>query len=76
MALRQLALQARCSADPHEKVSLAAALGTQAATMPVAAHAPASTRALPGRPARPNLNHPARVPRRAPGTPAGMAAPC
>lgn len=74
MELRQQALQVLCSADPGEKVALAAALGAAAAQAPIAPRAPAAALPLPGRPARPPLVHPARVPRRSPHKREGLAA--
>ena len=74
MELRQLALQALCIAEPRPKVAAALELGRQAAGLPVAHHAPAVLAPLPGRPARPLLVHPARVPRRSPFKPQGLAA--
>jgi uncharacterized ferritin-like protein (DUF455 family) len=75
MELRRRALAVLCSADPAEKVALAQALAQDAAGLPLAPQAPAAwPQALPGRPPRPELIHPAQVPRRSPGTPAGLAA--
>jgi uncharacterized ferritin-like protein (DUF455 family) len=42
--------------------------------LPIAARAPVPDLPLPGRPARPELVHPARVPRRSPFKPEGLAA--
>lgn len=74
MELRQQALGALCVADPIDKVAAARALAAQAATLSLAAHAPAAHQPVPGRPERPPLVHPARVPRRSPFKPAGLAA--
>ena len=74
MELRQRALQALCTADPRDKVEQALALGKAAAALPIAGHAPPPAAPVPGRPARPELIHPARVPRRSPFTPQGLAA--
>ena len=74
MELRQLALQALCTADPAAKVVQARELHAAAATLPLADHAAPPTRALPGRPDRPALIHPARVPKRSPAKPEGLAA--
>lgn len=74
MELRQQALQALCIAEPEQKAAAALELGRQAASLPVADHAPAVQALLPGRPSKPVLVHPARVPRRSPSTPQGMAA--
>ncbi len=72
--LRHLALAALALADPQAKVQAAQALQTQAATLTIDARAPAAAGRLPGRPARPELVHPARVPRRSPFKPEGLAA--
>lgn len=74
MELRQQALQALCSDDPAVKVALATALGAQAAQLPLAPKAPTPAQPLPGRPQRPLLVHPAKVPRRSPAKPEGLAA--
>jgi len=74
MELRQQALQALCAAAPREKVALAAALHAQAAQLSLSPTAPVPQRAVPGRPALPRLVHPARVPRRSPAKPEGLAA--
>jgi uncharacterized ferritin-like protein (DUF455 family) len=74
MDLRQRALQALCSADPVEKVALAIALGDAAPLLPLSAQAPTPAIPVPGRPERPLLVHPARVPRRSPTKPEGLAA--
>jgi uncharacterized ferritin-like protein (DUF455 family) len=74
MELRQQALQVLCCAEPPGKVALATALAGIAPTLPVAAQAPAAPADLPGRPPRPQLIHPAKVPRRSPGKPEGLAA--
>jgi uncharacterized ferritin-like protein (DUF455 family) len=74
MELRQRALQALCAADPREKVALATALHAQAAQLPLSPTAPEPGAPLPGRPVLPRLVHPARVPRRSPATPHGLAA--
>ncbi|MEJ7932272.1 ferritin-like domain-containing protein [Ramlibacter sp. AN1015] len=72
--LRHCALQALLACDPAEKVALASALHARAAALPIAARAPVPPAPLPGRPARPELVHPARVPRRSPARPQGLAA--
>jgi uncharacterized ferritin-like protein (DUF455 family) len=74
MELRGLALEVLCSGEPAAKVGLATQLGRQAPALPVAAQAPAHVAPIPGRPERPALIHPARVPKRSPATPAGLAA--
>jgi uncharacterized ferritin-like protein (DUF455 family) len=74
MELRQRALQALAAVDPREKAALATALFASAGQLPLAPHAPVPAAPLPGRPALPRLVHPARVPRRRPSTPQGLAA--
>jgi len=74
MELRQSALQALCTCDPEVKVALAVAAWTNVATLSIANQAPPATEALPGRPVRPELIHPSRVPRRSPFKPEGLAA--
>ena len=74
MELRHRALQALCAADPEQKVALARELRAQAATLSIAEQAPQAPATLPGRPARPDLIHPAKVPRRSPFKPEGLAA--
>ncbi|MFC5497851.1 ferritin-like domain-containing protein [Caenimonas terrae] len=72
--LRRLALQALCTADPQQKVAAAQAAAQQAVQLPVAAAAPLPSAPVPGRPARPALIHPSKVPRRSPFSPEGLAA--
>ena len=72
--LRAGALQAFRVADPQEKVALALALQGVAATLSIATEPPAGGDTRPGRPSRPELIHPARVPRRSPFKPEGLAA--
>jgi uncharacterized ferritin-like protein (DUF455 family) len=74
MELRQRALQALCTADPSLKVAQARELLAQAGSMDIAPHAPVPAAALPGRPGKPELIHPAKVPRRSPFKPEGLAA--
>ncbi|HSV80579.1 MAG TPA: ferritin-like domain-containing protein [Ramlibacter sp.] len=74
MELRQQALRVLCCADPREKAALATELGARARQLPLSEHAPVPTQPLPGRPPRPLLVHPARVPRRSPARPDGLAA--
>ncbi len=74
MDLRARALQVLCEPDPAAKVALARALAEQAATLAIAAQAPEPAHPVPGRPAAPQLIHPARVPRRSPFKPEGLAA--
>lgn len=74
MELRQRALEALCLADPAAKVTTARTLFDQHATLLIAIHAPEEPPQLPGRPARPELVHPAKVPRRSPFKPEGLAA--
>jgi uncharacterized ferritin-like protein (DUF455 family) len=74
MELRHLALQALCTADPTAKVAQARALWADAAALSVAQRRPGANAAIPGRPARPELVHAAKVPRRSPATAQGLAA--
>jgi uncharacterized ferritin-like protein (DUF455 family) len=74
MALRARAAQALVTAEPARKVLLAQALHREAAALALEAQQPAAGGPLPGRPARPPLVHPARVPRRSPTKPEGLAA--
>jgi uncharacterized ferritin-like protein (DUF455 family) len=74
MELRHQALQALRAAEPREKVALARALHEQVAQCSLSPTAPATPASLPGRPALPRLVHPARVPRRSPAKPEGLAA--
>jgi uncharacterized ferritin-like protein (DUF455 family) len=74
MELRTEALRALCAADPREKAALATALFAQVQQLSLSPHAPAQPAGVPGRPRRPALVHPARVPRRSPANPEGLAA--
>lgn len=74
MELRQWALHALCIPDPAEKVAAVLAAAQAAPTLAVEQHAPAARAPVPGRPDRPELIHPARVPRRSPFKPEGLAA--
>jgi len=74
MELRLLALQALCTPDPTQKVQLTQELAKLAPELSVAAAAPQVAARLPGRPVRPLLVHPAKVPRRSPRKPEGLAA--
>ena len=74
MELRLRALQALSEPEPRAKAALATALHATAAQCPLAPVAPAQPPDLPGRPALPRLVHPARVPRRSPAKPEGLAA--
>jgi uncharacterized ferritin-like protein (DUF455 family) len=74
MELRQQALQALCTVDPRDKAALARALWERASALPLSSAAPVPTAPLPGRPDRPQLVHPARVPRRSPSKIEGLAA--
>ena len=74
MELRQRALAALCCADPRTKAALATELHGQARQCIIAPRAPQPDQPLPGRPERPELIHPARVPRRSPAKPEGLAA--
>ncbi len=72
--LRALALAALAEADPSTKVQAAQALHARAQALTIAERAPVPCGPLPGRPERPELVHPARVPRRSPFKPEGLAA--
>ena len=74
MELRRRALQVLCMSEPKQKAAAARELAGVAATLSIAAEAPLPDAPLPGRPARPELVHPARVPRRSPNKPEGLAA--
>ncbi|HSV48239.1 MAG TPA: ferritin-like domain-containing protein [Ramlibacter sp.] len=74
MELRQRALQALCCVDPSRKAELARALAADASGLPVAIAQPPADAPVPGRPPRPELIHPAHVPRRSPFKPEGLAA--
>lgn len=74
MELRQAALDALCAADPADKVRLAQEAFARAPSLAVAETAPAATLAVPGRPGKPKLVHPAKVPRRSPANREGLAA--
>ncbi len=72
--LRQQALQALCCADPAGKVALTRSLADRGAGLSIAPTAPPAADRVPGRPLRPLLVHPAKVPRRSPFKPEGLAA--
>jgi uncharacterized ferritin-like protein (DUF455 family) len=73
--LRELALDALCEPDFERKVTLALVLHAQTAPSFIAnADLESALRTLPGRPERPLLVHPAKVPRRSPLTLDGRAA--
>jgi len=74
MELRERALQGLALADPAAKAALTRELAAAAPSLPIAAHAPNADLPVPGRPARPELIHPAKVPRRSPSRPEGLAA--
>jgi uncharacterized ferritin-like protein (DUF455 family) len=74
MELRQRALQALCTADPAQKVAQARELLVQCVSLEIAVNAPLEPAGLPGRPVKPELIHPANVPRRSPFKPEGLAA--
>ena len=75
MALRSLALQALCEPDVEQKLALTLALQAPAATVSIASEAaPPAPAHLPGRPARPELIDPGKVPQRSVHTPEGRAA--
>ncbi|MEO6973458.1 MAG: ferritin-like domain-containing protein [Rhodoferax sp.] len=78
--LRRSALVALCLSVPERKVAETQNLYARSATFPVADRLEAEIIAFsfaptfPGRPVRPELIHPAQVPRRSPATMAGRAA--
>jgi uncharacterized ferritin-like protein (DUF455 family) len=72
--LRGLALAALALEDPQAKLQATRALDAQAQDLALGARAPLPDLPLPGRPVRPQLVHPARVPRRSPFKPEGLAA--
>jgi uncharacterized ferritin-like protein (DUF455 family) len=72
--LRARALQVLCLAQPDAKAQAARELARVAPSLEIESTAPVPTQALPGRPARPELSHPAKVPRRSPNKPEGLAA--
>jgi uncharacterized ferritin-like protein (DUF455 family) len=74
MELRRRALQVLCVAQPAEKAVQARALADAAASLSIADEAPQALLPVPGRPERPQLVHPAKVPRRSPAKPEGLAA--
>ena len=74
MELRERALQVLCIADPQEKAARARALQAVASTLMVAPAQPPTRATVPRRPPRPELVHPAKVPRRSPAKPEGLAA--
>ncbi|HEY8048389.1 MAG TPA: ferritin-like domain-containing protein [Ramlibacter sp.] len=60
--------------QPQAKAAAARELAAAADALAIEADAPTPVDALPGRPDRPELIHPARVPRRSPHKPEGLAA--
>ena len=74
MELRQRALAALQTSDPQEKVALSSVLGSQLATLSIAKESLDEPAGLPGRPVRPELIAPSRVPHRSPFTTEGRAA--
>jgi len=74
MELRTRALQVLCMAQPQLKAAAARELAGVAGELAIADTAPVPMQPLPGRPARPELIHPAKVPRRSPAKPEGLAA--
>lgn len=77
MTLREHALAALCLRHPDEKVTAVQNLWIQRNQLPLEPHAPLRPNAeqrLPGRPDRPRLIHPGKVPTRSPHTLAGRAA--
>jgi uncharacterized ferritin-like protein (DUF455 family) len=74
MAVRTRALQVLCEPDAVAKAALARALAEAAPSLDIEAQAPQPVLPVPGRPVRPHLIHPAKVPRRSPFKPEGLAA--
>ncbi len=74
MELRQLALGAFCQTQAHDKVADVRALWQQSQALVCDCEAAFAPPSSPGRPDRPELIEPARVPRRSPFTAAGHAA--
>ena len=74
MALRQQALQALQANDPRAKAAQTIALQARAAQLAIEPCAPSEPGSLPGRPELPRLIHPARVAKRSPAKPEGLAA--
>ena len=73
--LRHMALQALCTSNFEQKVAIALVLKGDVASVFVAdAEIQALLKQLPGRPERPVLTHPAKVPRRSPRLLDGRAA--
>jgi uncharacterized ferritin-like protein (DUF455 family) len=73
-SLRDLALEAFLLADPQRKVAATQSLARVAPELTTGAAPVASGGSAPGRPQRPPLVHPAKVPRRSPFKPEGLAA--
>ena len=74
MELRHCAYKAFCTPDPDQKVALALDLPAQTAALSIANTAPGAADSQPGNPRRPLLVHPAKVPKRSPFKPEGLAA--
>ena len=74
MELRQWAARCLSLPDPEQKAAAARAGCGPAATISIAELAPPAPGPVPGRPLRPELIHPAKVPRRSPFKPEGLAA--
>ena len=74
MELRQRALQALCIPEPEEKIAAALEAASLAPSLQVETSAPKPMAPVPGRPSRPELIHPSKVPRRSPFKPEGLAA--
>jgi uncharacterized ferritin-like protein (DUF455 family) len=74
-SMREAALLALACCDPADKVAQVQDLWSRRDTVALSpAGVVASSAPLPGRPARPELIHPAKVPRRSPATAEGRAA--
>jgi uncharacterized ferritin-like protein (DUF455 family) len=74
MELRHCAYKAFCTPDIDLKVAMALALPEQTAALLIAPTAPGASDTQPGCPARPELVHAAKVPKRSPFRPEGLAA--
>jgi len=63
-----------CTAEPAAKAAQARALHAEAGALEIEPRQPTALLPVPGRPGRPLLVHPAKVPRRSPNKPEGLAA--
>src|SRR5690349_2720485 len=76
MELRRRALRVLCTTDPGHKAVQARELWAAAGSLAIESQAPpaSSCGTIPGRPGKPELIHPAKVPKRSPVRPEGLAA--